>query len=122
MITAMDSLEKYRVMPNCFGKTFAYHVEDKVDRIVKRIKHVSMRHISAMQLKICLRKGCKINAIQITDPLLSENKTSIDDHVVLIEFLYVFPQEILELTPQQEIDFLIDLIHVSALVSKIPIE
>ena len=69
-----------------------HHVEHKVVRTVKGIpKPVSMRHISSMQLKICLRKGYKICAIWITDLLLSENKTSIGDNPVLSELLYVFP-------------------------------
>ena len=52
MIIDMDLLEKYKVVLNCFDKTFTYIVEDKVVSTRKGIpKPVSMRHVSTMQLK-----------------------------------------------------------------------
>ena len=72
-----------------------------------------------MQLKRCMRKGCILYAIWVTNLLDSEKKTSPDGHPVLNEFLDVTLEEIPGLPPQQEIDFSIELILGSASVSKI---
>ena len=96
MIINMDWMEKYKVVLNCFDKTFTYLVEHKVVRTVKGIpKPISMRQIYVIQLKICLRKHCKIYDIWVAYLLLSEYKTTIGKHPILIEFSYVFPKDIL---------------------------
>ena len=52
MIIGLDFLEKYKVVLNCFDKTFTYVVEDQIVRKIEGIrKHVSLRQISAMQLR-----------------------------------------------------------------------
>ena len=62
----MDWLEKFKVVLNCFDKTFTYFAEDQIVKTIKGInKRVSLMQISAMQLKKCLRKGCKIYAMNI---------------------------------------------------------
>ena len=73
-----------------------------------------------MQLKICIKKGCKLYAIQVADLLLNEYQTQEKDHQVLSEFMDVFPEEIPGLPPQREIDFSIAIVPGSAPVSKIP--
>ena len=79
MIIDMDWLKKYKIVLNCFDKTFTDIVEDKVFRTsVKGIpKPISMRQISVMQLKRCMRKDCILYAIRVTNLLNSENKTSL---------------------------------------------
>ena len=73
-----------------------------------------------MQLKQCLKKGCNLFAVKVTDLLLNENQTSLKQHPVLEEFPDVFPEEIPGLPPQREIDFSIELLPGSVLVSKVP--
>ena len=52
MIIGMDWLEKNKVVLNCYEKTFTYIAEDQVLRTVRGLpKPVSVRQISAMQLK-----------------------------------------------------------------------
>ena len=93
-------------MLNCFSKTFTYIPKDRILWTVNDIlKLVSVRHISAMQLKKCMRKGCKLYAVRVADLFLNENQTSLNEHPVLGEFLDVFPEEIPGLPPQWEIDF-----------------
>ena len=88
MIIDMEWMENYKLVLNCFDKTFAYLVEDKVFRTVKDIpKPISMRQISVMQLKRCMRKDCILYAIRVTNLLNSENKTNLYDH----PFSVVFP-------------------------------
>lgn len=121
MIIGMDWLERNKVVLNCYEKTFTYIAEDQVLRTVRGFpKTVSVRQISAIQLKKCLRKGCKLFAIKVTELLLNENQTSLKQHPVLEEFPDVFPQEIPGLPPPREIDFSIELLPGSAPVSKVP--
>ena len=67
-----------------------------------------------MQLKKCIRNGCKLYAVKVIDLLLNENQTPLNQHHVLGEFPDVFPEEILGLPPQREIDFSIELVLGSA--------
>ena len=91
-------MKKYKIVLNCFDKTFTDIVEDKFFRTVKGIpKPISMRYISVMQLKRCMRKGCILYAIWVTNLLDSEKRTSPDGHPVLNEFSDVFRDEILGL-------------------------
>ena len=58
MIIGMDWLTKHKVILNCFDKTFTYVVEDQIVRKMRGvIKHVSLRQISSMQLKMCMKRG-----------------------------------------------------------------
>ena len=52
MIIGMDWLEKYKVVLNCFDKTFTYVAEDKiVSKINGFSKPISLRHISSFEIK-----------------------------------------------------------------------
>ena len=101
-------------------KTFKYVAEDKIVRKVNGFsKHVPLREISSLQLRKCLRKGCKFYAVKVVDLLLKENPIPIRDHPVLNEFMDVFPKEIPRLTHQREIDFSIKILPGSAPTSKV---
>ena len=92
MIIGMDWLENYKVVLNFFDKTFPYVAKDKIVRRVNGFsKPMSLREISTLLLRKCLRKGCKLYAIQVADLLLNENPTPIGDHSMLNEFMDVFP-------------------------------
>ena len=95
IIIGMDWLEKYKVVYNFFDKNFSYVAEDKIVRKLKGFsKLVSLRQISSLQLRKCLRKGCKLYEIKVDDLLLNENPTSVRDHLVLNGFMDVFPEVI----------------------------
>ena len=95
MIIGMDWLENYKLILNCFDKTFTYVVDDQIVRKIGGIsKLVSLRQISTMQLKRCMRKCCKFYAVRVTNLLLNEDQTHIKDYTVLSEFRDVFPEEI----------------------------
>ena len=100
MIISMEWLEKNKLVLNCYEKTFTYIAEDQVLQIVRGFpKLVSVRQISAMQLKKRLRKGCKLFAVRVADLLLNENQTSWKQHPILEEFPDVFIEEIQGLPP-----------------------
>jgi hypothetical protein len=55
-------------------------------------------------------RGCQVYAIQITNMLEKEDKSKLEDFVVLRKFRDMFVDEISELPPRREIDFSIDLL------------
>ena len=117
----MDSLEKHKVILNCYENSLIYIDENNTVRTIQGIrKTVSVRQISVMQFKKCMNKGCQVYAIHATNLLEKENKPSLEDFAVLHGFRYVFVDEILELPPRRDIDFSIDLLPGPATISKAP--
>ena len=70
---------------------------------------MSIRKISPVQLKKCIRKGCQLYAIKIVENEFGKSKTTVDQFPILKEFQYVFPNEIPILPPKRDLDFIIDL-------------
>ena len=60
LLSQMDWLEKYRVMLDCYGKTFTC-VDDKSNTIIVKgiLRKVTIQDIYALQMKMYVRKGCK---------------------------------------------------------------
>jgi hypothetical protein len=79
---------------------------------------ISIKEISALQLKICFRKGCQLYETHMEETDNTKG-TSLKYFLVLYEFEDVF-QEIPGLPPRREIDFSIDLFPGVASVSKTP--
>jgi hypothetical protein len=70
VIIRVDWLERYKAMLDCYEKTLKYKDENDTARKVQGIqKPISARHIYAMQFKKCMRKGCQVYAIQVTNLL-----------------------------------------------------
>ena len=60
ILIGTDWLEVHRVKLNCYNKTFECMDEEGNPRVVRGIpKVISVRQISAMQLKKFCRKGCR---------------------------------------------------------------
>ena len=63
VLIGMDWLEAHRVNLDCYNKTFECINEEGNLVVVKGIpKEISVRQVSAMQLKKFCRKGCQLNA------------------------------------------------------------
>jgi hypothetical protein len=121
MIIGMDWLEQHKAVLDCYTKILSYKDDFGTVRTTQGIpKPVSVRQVSAMQLKKCIRKGCQVYAIQVTNLLEKEVKPKLEDFVVLREFRDMFVDEIPELPPRREIDFSIDLLPGSTPISKAP--
>ena len=103
----MDWLEAHRVKLNCYNKTFECLDEDGNLIFVRGIpKVISVRNISAMQLKKFCRKGCRVYASHVVEA--TENETIwLEDYPILQEFRDVFRDEIPRLPPKRDIDFTI---------------
>jgi predicted aspartyl protease len=121
MIIGMDWLEQHKAVLDCYTKILSYKDDFGAFRTAQGIpKLVSVRRVSAMQLKKCMRKGCEVYAIQVTNLLGKDDKPKLEDFVVLRDFRDMFVDEIPELPPRREIDFSIDLLPGSAPISKAP--
>jgi hypothetical protein len=121
MIIGMDWLEKHKEALDCYTNILSYKDNFGTVRTAQGIpKPMSVRQVSAMQFKKCIRKGCQVYAIQVTNLLEREDKPKLEDFVVLHEFRDMFVDEIPEFPPRREIDFSIDLLPGSAPISKPP--
>ena len=91
VVIGMDWLEAHRVNLDCYNKTFECMDGEGNPVVVKgKTKVISIRHISAMQLKKFCRKGCQLYATHIEEA--TENETlKLEDYCVLQEFIDVFP-------------------------------
>ena len=86
VLIGMDWLEKDKVFLNCFEKTFTC-LDDKGERVtVKGIpRKVSVRQISALQMKKAVQKGCKFFVVHVIDDehLNKEDKLKFNDIPIL---------------------------------------
>ena len=82
-------------------------------------RHISLRKISALQLRKCLRKKCQVYAAYVEDIATREVSQEADAFPVLQEFVDVF-REVPGLPPKRELDFSIDLVSRSVPISKTP--
>jgi hypothetical protein len=121
MIIRMDWLEQHKEVLDYYTKILSYIDDVGTTRTTQGIqKPISVKQVSTMQLKKCMRKGCQVYAIQVTNLLGKDNKQKLKDFVVLCEFSDMFVDEIPELPPRREIDFSIDLLPSLAPISKPP--
>ena len=70
------------------------------------LSKASLRFISTMKVKRCMRQGCRLYVVEV----VNERKgPSLDQYPVFSEFKYVFLNELLVLPPERELDFTIEL-------------
>lgn len=66
VLIGMDWLEKHNVILNCFEKTFNCLNEKEETVVVQGIpREVSIRQISTLQMKMSVRKGCKVFVVHV---------------------------------------------------------
>ena len=118
VLIGMDWLEAHRVKLDCYNKTFECTYEEGNPVVVKGIpKVISVRQVSAMQLKKFCRKGYQLYAAHILE-LIRDETPRLEDYQVLQEFKDVFLDEIPGLPPKGDIDFTIERVPRVAPVSK----
>jgi hypothetical protein len=121
VILRTDWLEKNKAILDCYTKTLNYKYDYDTTRTTQGIpKLVSVRQVTTMQFKKCMRKGCQVYSIQITNLLEKEDNPNLEHFVVLCEFRDMFVDEIPNIPPRREIDFSIDLLPGSTPISKEP--
>jgi predicted aspartyl protease len=86
MIIGMDWLEQHKVVLDSYTKILSYKDNFGTVRTAQGIpKPMSIRQVLVMQFKKCIRKGCQVYAIQVTNLLEKEDKAKLEDFVVLRE-------------------------------------
>jgi hypothetical protein len=107
LIIGMDWLESHRDLVDCFAKrVLCVDDEGRPVEIQGVRRKVSLRFISTMKVKRCLRQGCRLYVVET----VSERKgPSLDQYPVLSEFKDVFLNELPGLPPEREFDFTIEL-------------
>jgi hypothetical protein len=107
LFIGMDWLAAHRALVDCFAKrVLCVDDEGRLVEIQGVRRKVSLRFISIMKVKRCLRKGCRLYVVEA----VNERKgTSLDQYPILSEFKDVFPNELLGLPPKRELDFTIEL-------------
>jgi hypothetical protein len=68
--------------------------------------------------KYCI-KGCPLYAIQVLESV-EDDKPNLEDHPILREYKYVFPEEVLGLPLRKYIDFSIEISPGIVLASRTP--
>jgi hypothetical protein len=118
-LIGMDWLDQHHAILDCCNKEFTCLDEEGNRKTVQGIPRVvSIREISAMQLKKCYRKGYQLFASHVEEASKDE-VSKIGDHVVLKEFEDVF-KEVPRLSPKRDIDFSVNLMPGATPVSKSP--
>jgi hypothetical protein len=107
LIIGMDWLEAHRAMVDCFEKRVFCVDDEGIPVEIHGVRRkVSLRFISTMKVKQCMRQGCQLYVVEA----MSERKRpSLGQYPVLSEFKDVFPNELLGLPLERELDFIIEL-------------
>jgi hypothetical protein len=107
LIIGMDWLATHRDLVYCFAKRVLYVDDEGRPVEIQGVQRkVSLRFISTMKVKRCLRQGCRLYVVEA----VNERKgPSLDQYLVLSEFKDVFPNELPGLPPQRGLDFTIKL-------------
>ena len=95
------------------------HLDDEGQEIQIQVqkRKISLCFISVMKSKRCLRQGCQLLVVE----MVSDSKgPSLNSYVVLSDFKDVFPEELPQLPPERELDFMIELKPGAELISKTP--
>jgi hypothetical protein len=118
-LIGMEWLDQHYAILDCHNKTFTCLNEEGTLRKVQGIPRVvTIREISALQVKKCYRKGCQIFAAHMEETP-KDKVSNLKDHVVLKDFEDVF-KEVPRLPPKRDSDFSINLMPGAAPVSKNP--
>jgi hypothetical protein len=118
-LIGMDWLDQHHAILDCYNKSFTCLDEEGSLRMVQGIpRAITVREISALQLKKSYRKGIQIFFVQMEDTP-KDKVLEIEDCVVLKEFEDVF-KEIPRFRPKRNIEFSINMIPGEAPISKSP--
>jgi hypothetical protein len=118
-LIGMDWLDQHHALLDYHNKAFTCLDEEGTLRKVQGIpKAVTIREISALQLKKCYKKGCQIFAAHMEETP-RDKVPNLEDHAVLEEFEDVL-KEVPRITPKRDIDFSINLMLGGTPVSKTP--
>ena len=114
LILGMDWLSKHRVIVDCDKKTIRLKCSDMSEVTVHGIQSRSVSNvISAMQARRLLRKGCEVLGSK-------RGQVDVEKIPVVKEFPDVFPEELLGIPPEREVDLTIEVVHGTTPISRAP--
>ena len=109
VVLGMDWLSRHRSTLDCYKKEVKLHKLGKLEVKFKGIhRKLSSNMISAMEVQRMLRKGCQGFIAYVVET--GKEGTMVDEIPVVREFPDVFPDDIVGLPPEREVEFTIDLI------------
>ena len=119
LILGMDWLTKHRVIVDCDKKTILLKCSDLSEVTIQGIRSDSMSNvISTMQARCFLRKGYEAFLALVLDP--KRGQVNLEDIPVIKEFPDVFPEELLGLPPEREVDLSIEVVQGTTPISRAP--
>jgi hypothetical protein len=105
---SMDWLESHDVILNYKMKWLSLTNDLGWSRvIVRRNQGVSLRFISSLQLQKSMCKGCSIYEILALNE--KGEAEGLENLPIVQDFVDVFPEELLGLPPERELEYIIDL-------------
>ncbi|KAM2690806.1 hypothetical protein EV1_043928 [Malus domestica] len=109
MILGTDWLHYNRAKIDCYEKTVIFNCHG-LPEVTFVGKPCGVRHgiISAMKAKRMLSKGCQGYLAHVM--LNDDTPSNVDDVRVVRHFMDVFPEDLHELPPNREVEFVIDLL------------
>ena len=108
-VLGMDWLSRHRATLDCYKKEVKLHRPGKLEVKFRGIcRELSSNMISAMTAQRMLRKGCQGYLAYVVET--GKEGTLVDEIPAVKEFLDVFPDDIVGLPPEREVEFTIDLI------------
>ena len=119
LILGMDWLSKHHAIIDCDKKIVLLQCFNLSKVTVQGIRFGPMSNvISAMQALRFLRKGCEALLALVLDS--KRGQVNLEDIPVIKEFPDVFPEELLGLTPEREVDLVIEVLPSTVSISKAP--
>ncbi|XP_073294566.1 uncharacterized protein [Primulina huaijiensis] len=119
VILGMDWLAKNHALVDCHGKT----VTIKAPHQEKLLLHGKTKErktiLSASQTWKAMKIGEEVY-LAILSEVKEETTLELEEILVVQEFLHVFPEELLGIIPDREVEFEINLIPGAAPISKVP--
>ena len=109
VVLGMDWLSRHKATLYCYKKEVKLHKPGKLEVKFRGIRReLSSMMISAMAAQRMLRKGCQGYLAYVVET--RKEGTLVDEIPVVREFPDVFPDDIIGLPPDREVEFTIDLI------------
>ena len=109
VVLGMDWLSRHRATLDCYKKEVKLHRPGKLEVKFRGIcRELSSSIISAMTAQRMLRKGCQGYLAYVMET--GKDGPLMDEILVVREFPDVFPDDIVGLPPEREVEFTIDLI------------
>ena len=116
MVLGMDWLSNHRATLDCYKKEVKFHRPGKLEVKFRGIRReLSSNMISAMAAQRMLRKGCQGYLAYVVET--EKEGTLVDVIPVVREFPDLFLDDIKGLPPDREVEFTIDLIPGTELIS-----